>query len=351
MRSATTLRTQIEAALAGRIPSALTPASKAVREVLPTGISTIDSLLDGGLPIGAVTEMIGAECSGRTALALSFLAQVTKLERVCAWVDVSDALSPESAAASGIDLKRLLWVRCGVQRVSKPALSSQDNFVLPEKYLAPPAAMRGLHGGGFGPHPRTEAKGLSDGVSGLLRHDAVAPQYTEPRCAEPQRRIRVEREVVESHTFQPSKRHNLSSRTAKPWTRIEQALRVTDLLLQTGGFSAIVLDLGSIAPEHVSRIPLATWFRYAVAAERSRTSVLLLTQHVCSKSSAGLVLRLQSGQPLFGESTVLAALERHVEVSRQRFTEASAKVVPFRKPPQCAGSADWQSKTAWAGIR
>jgi hypothetical protein len=29
---------------------------------------------------------------------------------------------------------------------------------------------------------------------------------------------------------------------------MEQALRVTDLLLQAGGFSAIVLDMGSIAP-------------------------------------------------------------------------------------------------------
>jgi hypothetical protein len=152
------------------------------------------------------------------------------------------------------------------------------------------------------------------------------------------------------HTFRPSKRYNPSTRT-KPWSRIEQALRVADLLLQAGGFSAIVLDLGSIAPEHVSRIPLATWFRYGAAAERSRTSVLLLTQHACSKSSAGLVLRLQAGPPLFGESTVLAGLERHVEVSRQRFTEASAKVVPFRKPPQRASGADWQSKTAWAGIR
>jgi hypothetical protein len=180
-----------------------------------------------------------------------------------------------------------------------------------------------MHGGGFGPHPRTEAKGLSDGVSDLLRRDAVAP-----RCAEPQRSIRVEREAVEPHTFRPSKRYSLSTRTAKPWSRIEQALRVTDLLLQAGGFSAIVLGLGSIAPEHVSRIPLATWFRYGAAAERSRTSVLLLTQHACSKSSAGLVLRLQTASPFSGESTVLAGLERPVEVSRQRFTVVSANVVP-----------------------
>jgi hypothetical protein len=180
----------------------------------------------------------------------------------------------------------------------------------------------------------------------LLRHDAVAP-----RCVEPQRKIPLERETIEPHTFRPSKRFTASPRTAKPWSRIEQALRVTDLLLQAGGFSAIVLDLGSIAPEHVSRIPLATWFRYGAAADRSRTSVVLLTQHACSKSSAGLVLRLKAGSPLTRENTVLAGLERHVEVSRQRFTEVSTKVVPFRKPPQRASGAEWQSKTAWAGIR
>jgi recombination protein RecA len=271
MSSAAALRSQIEAALADRIPSALTPVAKTIREVTPTGIVGIDAVLDGGLPVGAVTEMIGAECSGRTALALSFVAQVTRAERVCAWIDVSNALSPESAAASGIDLKRLLWVRCGVQPARKPASSLQDDFALPEKYLTPPAAKSGLHCGGFGPHPRTETKGLSDGVSDLLRRDAVAP-----RCAEPQRKIRVEREIVEPPTLQPSKRYSPSIRTAKPWSKIEQALRVTDLLLQAGGFSAIVLDLGSIAPEHVSRIPLATWFRYGAAAERSRTKDYLV---------------------------------------------------------------------------
>jgi hypothetical protein len=194
MSSAAALRSQIEAALADRIPSTLTPAAKTIREVVPTGIIAIDAIVDGGLPVGAVTEMIGAECSGRTALALSFLAQLTKAERVCAWIDVSNALSPESAAASGIDLKRLLWVRCGVQPSSQPASSSQGNFALPEKYLAPPAAKRGLHGGGFGPHPRTETKGPSDGVGDLLRRDAVAP-----RCAEPRRKIRGERELIPRH--------------------------------------------------------------------------------------------------------------------------------------------------------
>ena len=64
MSFAAALRSQIEAALADRIPSALTPAAKTIREVMCTGIAAIDAVLDGGLPVGAVTEMIGAECSG-----------------------------------------------------------------------------------------------------------------------------------------------------------------------------------------------------------------------------------------------------------------------------------------------
>lgn len=33
-------------------------------------MSEIDTLLDGGLPIGAITEMVGPESSGRIAIAI-----------------------------------------------------------------------------------------------------------------------------------------------------------------------------------------------------------------------------------------------------------------------------------------
>jgi RecA/RadA recombinase len=98
MPSAIILRRQIEANLANRIPSALTPAPRTTRPVTATGILTVDDLLEGGLPLGAITEIVGPECSGRTSLALSFLAQITQAEKVCAWIDVSDTLDPESAA-------------------------------------------------------------------------------------------------------------------------------------------------------------------------------------------------------------------------------------------------------------
>ena len=354
MASAFALRSQIEAALADRIPSALTPAPRMLRQVAPTGIGPVDEVLEGGLPIGALTEMIGAECSGRTSLALSFVAHVTKAEKVCAWVDVSNALCPESAAAAGVDLLRLLWVRCGVTRsetVQQSLLVEKDGaFSLPEKYMVPPPVKKSLHGGGMGGHPRGEARGMDDAVGGLLR-----PEVFAARCAEPQRRVRTEREVFEAPPFtqtaSPQLKRSSWSVPGRPWSRIEQALHVTDLLLQAGGFGAIVLDMGSIAPEHVSRIPLATWFRYRAAAERTQASVLLLTQYACSKSSAGLVLRLESGDALAQETTVLAGLERRVKISRQRFAQISEKVVTMRKPPQRAGVATWHSRTTWAGRR
>jgi hypothetical protein len=221
-----------------------------------------------------------------------------------------------------------------------------DGFALPEKYLIPPPIKKGLHGGGFGPHPRNEVKGLSDAVSDFLR-----PGVTAPRCAEPQRRIRPEREIFEPNPPRQLAPYRKPMVSGKPWSRLEQALRVTDLLLQAGGFSAIVLDMGSIAPEYSSRVPLATWFRYRAAAEKSQASILLLTQHACAKSSAGLVLRLQPGNALHEEKTVFTGVEYCVEVARERFQPVSTNVIPLRKPPQSVRDAMWHSRAVWAGAR
>jgi recombination protein RecA len=290
MPSAATIRLQVEAALALKIPSALTPAQKVIRPVAPTEVAEVDALLEGGLPVGAITEMVGTESSGRTSLALSFLAGITRAGSVCAWIDVLDTLDPESAAAAGVDLSRLLWVRCGVSTVkARPA--AEFRFALPEKYFVAAGAMKGLHGEGCGGHPRGEVKGLADAVGGLLRPEAIAP-----RCAEPQRRVRPERETFAPAPQARALKAKPRAQEGKSWERIEQALRVADLLLQAGGFSAIVLDMAGIAPEHAARVPLATWFRYRAAVERTRASLLLLTQHSCAKSSAELLLRFGPGE-------------------------------------------------------
>ena len=332
MPSAVHLRQQIEAALADRIPSALTPPPRIIRPTAPTGIPALDDALQGGLPIGAITELTGPECSGRTSLALAFLACLTNDNRVCAWVDVSDTLHPESAAAAGIDLNRLLWIRCGPEPVQLPLPGMSD------KTQPDPQP------------PRNPEPGARRPVSAPpIRHD-----YLAPRCCEPVPKVRrPSREVVPS---QPkSDEHPVpctlypARRPRKPYSRLDQALRATDLLLQGGGFSAIVLDLGSIAPEFALRIPLATWFRYRAAAERTHASVLLLTQHPCSKSSAGLVLHCQPSRVDPDATTIFTGAEHRIEITRDRFA-CSTNVVDFdrRKPPQSDHTILWTSRTPWS---
>lgn len=345
MPSAATIRLQVEAALARKIPSALTPVQKVIRPVASTGVAEVDALLEGGVPVGAITEMVGAESSGRTSLALSFLANTTRTGSVGAWIDVLDTLDPESAASAGVDLSRLLWVRCGAS-ASKARSAAEYRFAIPEKYFVAAVAKKGLHGGGCGGHPRGEVKGLADAIGGLLRPEAIAP-----RCAEPQRKVCPERETFSPAPQLSAPRTKPQAQGGKPWVRIEQALRAADLLLQAGGFSVIVLDMAGIAPEYAARVPLATWFRYRAAAERTRASLLLLTQHSCAKSSAELLLRFGPGEARRNERTVFTGIEHRLEVERRRFSQAETNVVPLRKPPQSVNVAQWRSQSTWAGVR
>lgn len=80
-------------------------------EFLRTGIVAFDAAF-GGVPRGSVTDIYGPASSGRTTLALALMAEATAREEFCALVDASDALDPAAAAARGIVLERLLWIRC-----------------------------------------------------------------------------------------------------------------------------------------------------------------------------------------------------------------------------------------------
>ncbi len=335
MASPSHLRVQLESALAHKIRSALTPRARVVRPTTPTGIEAVDALLEGGLPVGALTEIVGPESSGRTSLALSSIAQLTTAGKVCAWVDVGDMLKPECAAAAGIALPYLLWVRCGIFRESVHATPTR--FELPQSCLMRPEPIKGLHGGGCGTHPRQESKSVARALEGFFgtekrSHDPIAsarPQFGK---------------LLRSAQDAPS------SGPLSPWARIEQALKVTDLLLQGGGFSAVVLDMASMPAKYTSRIPLAHWFRYRAAAEHSRSSVLLLTQHACANSSAGLVLHLEGCSESSQRKTVLTAGTHRLQVHRQRFMQES-NVIPMKKPVTKVTAAEWETHATWAGRR
>ena len=132
-----------------------------------------------------------------------------------------------------------------------------------------------------------------------------------------------------------------SKSNKKTWTRLDQALRATDLLLQAAGFAAIVLDLGDVAPEHASRIPLATWFRFRQAADRTRCSLIVLGQTAYAQSSAAVALECAALQPETAGSTVLRGFTFKLQRGRQRFTPINTA---GRKPPVSTWSA---AGSAW----
>lgn len=107
----TTLRSNVELALAGRVAAPFGYRDRKLVETVSTGISEIDSLA-GGFPRGGLTEICGPPCSGRTTVLLSALASRTADAESCALIDGRDAFDPHTAAAAGVELKQLLWVRC-----------------------------------------------------------------------------------------------------------------------------------------------------------------------------------------------------------------------------------------------
>ena len=190
-------------------------------EMVSSGIPALDTLT-GGLPRGCLTEICGPASSGRTTLLLTALAAATRRGEFCALIDASDALDPQSAAASGVELDRLLWVRC-----------SESS---PQRERSPRR------------HRNTDS--LKDQIQ--------------------------------------SRSENQTEH------RLEQALRVTDLLLESGGFGLIILDLGDLPQQAARRIPLTTWFRFRRAVENKPTILLAIEQNPIAGSCSSLLLQLGS---------------------------------------------------------
>ena len=78
---------------------------------LPVEVAALDICLRGGLPRGQLSEIVGPSSSGRTTLVLQTIAASTRRGEIAALVDTFDRLDVASAAATGIDLDRLLWIR------------------------------------------------------------------------------------------------------------------------------------------------------------------------------------------------------------------------------------------------
>jgi recombination protein RecA len=261
-------------------------------EMVTSGIVEVDALT-GGLSRGCLTEICGLTSSGRTTLLLSALAAATRRGEFCAVVDAGDALDPQSAMDAGVDLEQMLWVRCGIppQKNNSP----QRHRVTKKRNSGRDAELVGA------PLPRSLRQGWE-----------------------------VPTEKINSEQ------------------RLEQLLRAADLLLESGGFGLIALDLADLPPQTARRIPMTTWFRFRRAVEHTSTVLLVIERQSIAGSCSSLLMKLRADEkPDFGWRSASSAAMKPQVLTEIAITAEVARSRMERKPARSA-EVTFVSKTAWA---
>jgi hypothetical protein len=165
-KSAAALRLEVEAALVGRVSAPFQFREQQFAETASTGSAALD-VLTQGLPRGALTEIFGPPGSGKTSALAAILASRTRAAELCALIDGRDAFDPASAQAAGVQLHRLLWIRC---LELEQVLRAADLL---------------LQGGGFG----LVAVDFSDFAPRLVRHIPLNVWFRWRRAVENTRTI------------------------------------------------------------------------------------------------------------------------------------------------------------------
>ena len=79
---------------------------------IPTTFKELDALLDGGLPRGRISEVIGPATSGKLTLAAKVISAAHReRDAVAAWIDTWRTCDADYMHRCGIDLSRLLVAR------------------------------------------------------------------------------------------------------------------------------------------------------------------------------------------------------------------------------------------------
>jgi hypothetical protein len=226
---------------------------------LATGL-TLDAVLEGGLPRGQVSELVGPRSSGRTSAACAVMAGATGRGELVALVDTLDRFDPASGAAAGIDFSRLLWVR-------------------------------------------------GDDVP--LGRLSLAPDW-EPSRPQPGRG-----------------RRSLAARA------LDRAIKALNLVLQSGGFGLVIIDLADVPLEAVRDLPFTTWLRVQRVVEGGDTTCLILADVPVARSTGGVSVRLRPAGADESGSAEARALASLAGRSKREYLDAEAfktAVVASRRP-------------------
>jgi hypothetical protein len=200
--------------------------------LIPTGMAELDARLEGGIPRGHLSEVVGPRSSGRLAILVSALAAATSRGEAVALIDPLDMFDPVSASACGLDFQRMLWIR----------------------------------------------------------GEASSPARVSLTC--------------EYGTLQKS---------------LDRAVKALNIVLQSGGFGVVVLDLGEVAAHTIKRLPYTTWLRLHRVIEGSETACVLIGSEPIARSAGGVTVQLAPGSGL-------PALGLNARVIRARKVESDQYV-------------------------
>jgi hypothetical protein len=106
-------------------------------------------LIDGGIPRGRISEITGRAGSGKTSLAASFAKSATHRGEVAAWLDGSGSFDPESMAAAGVELRRMLWASMTTATSTKTSRVAASPLACRQSAIIKAAELV-LEAGGFG---------------------------------------------------------------------------------------------------------------------------------------------------------------------------------------------------------
>jgi hypothetical protein len=242
-------------------------------EMFSSGIAELDAIT-GGIPRGCLTEICGTASSGKTSLLLATIAAASRREESCVLIDASDSFDPASGMAAGLDLTKLLWIRCSQHKLSYKARARMP----------------------------------------------ASPKST-----------RIEKSAPSNFKF-------VEARASSPVLKLEQVLKATDLILQSGGFGLVALDLAGIPEKFVRRIPLTSWFRFQRAVEHTKTALMVVSEFSCAQTCAALAVKLCNELSAFSHQSsgktshaqVLEGMNIQAEIMRSRLE---------RKPMQSVKTA------------
>lgn len=141
--------------------------------------------------------------------------------------------------------------------------------------------------------------------------------------------------------------HRDTQRKAQSELRLEQVLKATDLILQSGGFGLVTLDLAGIPEKFVRRIPLASWFRFQRAVEHTKTALLVISEFPCAQTCAALVMKVCSGLSAFSPGP--SAKPAHAELLERMQVQAELVRSRLERKPVQSVKAGFQTRTVRAG--